>query len=370
MKAVIDDIIDSMFSFRGNIGLVVGVSTHGRCSILGYSNEGKGNTTPPNGDTLFEIGSVTKVFTTALLSIMVSDGMINLEDPVCDLVPGLSDLPPDITLLRLATHTAGLPKMPSNILGSMFRDRRNPYAAYTTDNLLTWLSSYSRKAKPYSGEEVRYSNLGLALLGYVLAQRAGKPFEQIIINQICEPLDMLDTAITLTPAQHERLSTPHAANGKTSLNWKLPAFVGAGALFSTTNDLLHFIAANLGQLGSSLDTPLQACHTIYTDALRPPGTIERLIAGLSRDRHQNVDYRSEMALGWFVGWLQNGKSRIYWHHGATGGYRAFIGFVKDTQTGVVVLANSGPSTVDGLLSSTSTDWIGFAIMEHLNATIR
>ncbi len=366
-ESAVDDIVSSLFTLPGNTGLIVGAYVRGHRSIYGCGKLRKASTQPPHGNTLFGIGSITKVFTTALLSVMVTDGFLNLEDSVCDLMPELSNLPSGITLLRLATHTAGLPKMPSNIIGSILRDRRNPYAAYTKANLLKWLSNYARKITQSSNEEIRYSNVDMALLGLVLAQKVGESYEQAIVSRVCAPLGLSDTRITLTQIQKERLLAPHSSKGKPSRIWDLPAFAGAGALFSTADDMLSYIAANLGESQSRLTNPLQACHVIHADTFRPPGYLPRLVTGMLGRGRYSTEYHRGMALGWFVGRLQGDGKDLYWHHGATGGYRAFIGFVKDTATGVVVLANSEPSGLDGLLATTSTDTIGFEILEFLNS---
>ena len=369
MREAIDKIISSSFTLRGNSGLVVGFSQGGRRWVFGYGKLSERNIQTPNGDTLFGIGSVTKVFTTALLSVLVSERLLTLGNPVCDLVPALSNLPSKITLLRLATHTSGLPHMPSNICASMLRDRHNPYASYTIEKLLDWLSKYGRKIKLPLKEEVHYSNMGMALLGFILAQKVDTSYEQAIFSRICAPLGLGDTRITLTPDQKERLSVPHSARGLPAEIWDLPAFLGAGALLSTASDLLSFLDAHLGTPQSALTEPMRACHEIITNALPPPGFIQRLVTSLIGSEKDLGEYRHGMALGWNVGQLISTRGRLYWHHGATGGYRAFIGFVKDSETAVVVLANSGLSGLDALLSTTSTDMVGLKVMELLNSSV-
>lgn len=367
LKSAVDDTVDSLSKLRRNTGLIIGVIMRGQRSIYSYGMVGESRAQSPQGNTLFGIGSITKIFTTALLSVMVTEGRLNLEDSVCDLMPALSKLPSDMTLLRLATHTAGLPKMPSNIVGSMLRDRRNPYAAYTRDNLLEWLLNYGRKKTRLSTGEIRYSNVGMALLGHVLAHKANESYEQAVINRVCAPFGLNDTRITLSPAQKERLSDPHSSRGKPSRLWEVPAFAGAGALFSTADDMLGFINANLDGSQSKLTNSLQACHVIHADNFSPPGYLPRLVASLFGQSRYPTEYHRGVALGWFVGQLREEGKDLYWHHGATGGYRAFVGFVKDVDAGVVVLANSEPSGLDGLLSTTSTDSIGFEILEFLSS---
>jgi len=365
MKQRIDGIVRSLHPHRKNTGLVVGVIQRDHCSIFGYGNVSDAGPEPPCGDTLFEIGSITKVFTATLLSTTVVDGLLNLDDSVRDLVPALSNLPPEITLVRLATHTSGLPKMPLNVIWSMLRNRHNPYAAYTTADLLDYLSSYRPKQRPIP-TEISYSNLGVGLLGHILAQKLGVSYEQAVVSRICDKLDLPDTRITLSPGQKQRLSTPHSATGKPGQNWDLPAFAGAGALRSTANDMLKFLAANLGRPQSALADVMPLCHEIRTGAFPPQGRLQRMVSGSLRKGQDTSHCRQSIALGWFVGRLSPGGKRVYWHHGATGGYRAFAGFVKATDTGVVVLANRGPGRSDLLFNTTSTDNIGFKVLEYLN----
>ncbi len=367
MSAVIDNIVGALSDHPPNTGLVVGVISRDQHSAFGYGKASDAGAEPPSGDTLFEIGSVTKVFTTSLLAILAADGLLKLDDPVRDLMPSLSNLPGEITLQRLATHTAGLPKMPSNLFRSMLRNRRNPYAAYTTADLLLYLSSYKPKKRRIGIDQINYSNLGFALLGHILAQSSGSPYEQAIIRWLCDKLAMPDTRIELTPEQQERLSPPHSANGKSILNWDLPAFSGAGALRSTANDMLRFLAAHLGMAQSPLTGVLQLCHKVCSEAFPADPQLRRLLSGLFQREQDTRNQRQGIALGWFVGQLGPPGRQVHWHHGATGGYQAFAGFVKSTETGVVVLANRGPGRLDLITSRSSADDIGFRVLEYLNS---
>ncbi len=368
MKEAIDNIVGSLFTHRENTGLVVGVVEGGHSSVFGYGRANDASAEPPRGDTLFEIGSITKVFTTTLLSILVADGLLNLEDPVRDLVPALPDLPPEMTLVRLATHTSGLPKMPSDIIWPMLRNRRNPYATYTTAKLLEYLSDYKPKKNRESAEQIDYSNLGMALLGHILAQKSGASYEQAVVSRICDRLDLRDTRVTLTPQQKERLATPRNAKGKPTQAWDVPAFVGATALSSTANDMLKFLTANLGRPPSALTDVLPACHEIHAEAFPPQGRPQKLVSGLFLKGQDTSHYRQGVALGWFVGRLSPGGKQVCWHHGASSGYRAFAGFTKGTDTGVVVLANRSPGLLDQLLGRTYADDIGFRVLEYLNSS--
>lgn len=362
MQDVIDDIVASTSDHPAHTGLVVGVLKGDQGSVHRYGTAGEA---PPAGDTIFEIGSVTKVFTTALLSILADEGTVDLDEPVANLVRELADFPPQITLQSLATHTAGLPKMPTNIIRSMLRNRGNPYAAYSIEDLLRYVSKHIHPVRRMEARQVSYSNLGMALLGTLLARRLGEPYEAAIFSRICEPLGMRDTGIRLTPDQQRRLAAPHNPLGKRGRNWDLPAFAGAGALKSTADDLLTFLAAHLGSAPSALTASLRACHTLRVRTFAPPGVLQRLAARVSGQDLGDDSTQEGMALGWTVGRLPSGEAQVHWHHGATGGYRAFVGFVQAKRIAVVVLANSGPTMRDGVLGTTATDRVGFAALERL-----
>lgn len=348
-----------------NTLLIVGTIWHGERTIYSFGSSPSMHETHSQPDPIFEIGSLSKLFTVTLLSLLVSTGVLCLDDPVREFSPQLANLPQEITLLHLATHTSGLPKMPSDITKSMFKNRRNPYAAYSIQDLLDYLSGTHIKWRPQ--KQIRYSNLGMGLLGHILEIKSSMPYEQTVISRICDLLDMRDTRISLSAEQAARLAPPHTSRGKPVQNWDMPAFAGAGGLRSSPQDLLKFLEANMVEEDTTLSEAMQNCHTIRSHNFTPMGRLNGLAASLLDVRTVPEHYRQGIALGWVVGQLQSGGHELHWHHGATGGYRSFVGFAKATGTGVVVLANSGPSMLDGFFSTTATDHLGLRIMERLHA---
>ena len=299
-----------------SVGIMVGViETAGR-RVIAYGSLAKNDKRPLNGDTIFEIGSATKVFTSLLLADMVQRGEVALTDPVAKYLPATVKMPERagraITLEDLSTHTSGLPRMPANLAP---KDPANPYADYSVEQLYQFLSSYQLTRD--IGAQYEYSNLGGGLLGHVLARRAGMDYEVLVRTRICDPLGMASTRITLSPEMKTRLATGHNATMDPVSNWDLPTLAGAGALRSTANDMLAFLAANLGYTKS----PLAPAMAAMLKVRRPTGAPDL-----------------EIALGWHV-FTSNGKE-IVWHNGGTGGYRSFIGFDPKTQVGVVVLSNA------------------------------
>jgi CubicO group peptidase (beta-lactamase class C family) len=305
-----------------SIGIMVGVIGPEGRRIIAYGHLEKGDPRPLNGDTIFEIGSTTKVFTSLLLADMVQRGEVALDDPVAKYLPPSVKMPErngrSITLVDLATHTSGLPRLPTNMTP---KDVTNPYADYSVEQLYQFLSSYQLTRD--IGSQYEYSNLGGGLLGHLLARRAGMDFEALVRSRICGPLGMNNTRITLTPEMKERLAVGHNQAMDTVANWDLPTLAGAGALRSTANDLLTFLAANLGYTTSALAPAMAAMLKVR----RPTGQ-----PGL------------EIALGWHI-YTTNGKE-IVWHNGGTGGYRSFMGFDPKARIGVVALSNA--STIAGV----------------------
>jgi len=314
-------LVDRIDTQHQSVGIVVGIITPEGRRIISYGHLNQGDARTLNGDTVFEIGSVTKVFTSLLLADMVQHNQVALDDPVAKYLPPSVKMPQrngrSITLVDLATHTSGLPRLPTNMHP---KDPANPYADYSVEQLYEFLSTYQLTRD--IGSRYEYSNLSGGLLGHVLARRAGKDYEALVLSEVCAPLGMMSTTITLTPQMKARLAVGHDAGLQQVENWDLPTLAGAGALRSTANDLLTFLAANLG----FTQTPLAPAMAAMLKTRRPVG------GGL------------EVALGWHI-FTSNGKE-IIWHNGGTGGYRSFIGFDPKTRVGVVALSNA--ETTDGV----------------------
>jgi len=304
--------------FHQSVGIVVGMIGPDSRKVVSYGALEKGDPRVLNGDTVFEIGSVTKVFTSLLLSDMVQRGQVALTDPVSKYLPAGVKMPQrngkQITLLDLATHTSGLPRIPANMQP---KDPGNPYADYSAPQLYEFLSSYELPRD--IGAQYEYSNLGGGLLGHVLTLRAGMDYEALVRARITGPLEMKNTSIALSPEMKARLAVGHDDKLKPVANWDLPTLPGAGALRSTANDMLTFLAANIGGYNK---TPLASAMAAMLDVRRPSGR-----PGL------------DVALAWHIYSSPQGGS-VIWHNGGTGGYRSFIGYDPKTRIGVVVLANA------------------------------
>ena len=299
-----------------SVGIVVGIINGERRSVIAQGHLDGGDQRPLNGDTVFEIGSLTKVFTSLLLSDMVQRGEVSLDDPVAKYLPSAVRMPERngrvITLVDLATHTSGLPRLPGNIAP---RNINNPYADYTVEQLYQFLSNYSLTRD--IGSEFEYSNLGGGLLGHVLARRADTDYETLVYSRICDPLGMKNTRITLTSEMKAHFAVGHDGGLKPVENWDFPTLAGGGALRSTANDLLTFLAANLGITKS----PLSAA-----------------MAAMLKIRRPTELTKTERALGWGI--LKRDGKEIIQHIGMTGGYCSLMGYENKSGVGVVVLSNA------------------------------
>ena len=310
------------------VGMVAGiVAPEGRC-VVAYGNLAAGDPRPLDADTIFEIGSVTKVFTSLVLADMVNRREVALDDPAASFLPAGVRMPvrsgKSITLLDLSTHYSGLPPLPGNLLAKMAADPRNPYPDYSVDDLHQFLSGYTLPRDP--GSEFEYSNLGAGLLGHLLANRAGTDYESLIRIRVTQPLGMPDTFITPSSSMQQRMATGHSPTLAPVGPHRIPLHTlgGAGALRSSANDMLTFLEAFLGYRESPLGPAMQAMLAVR----RPAG-------------------QTKIGLGWLL-YPTEGRE-IVCHNGASGGFRSFVGYDPAARIGVVVLANaSTPGGVDDI----------------------
>lgn len=302
--------------------LVFGVVNGDDSAVISFGNLDDGKA--PNGDTVYEIGSITKTFTGTLLAQQALSGRVTLDTPVSKLLPDFTIPSRDgkqITLGEIGTQHSGLPRLPSNLFP---KNITNPYADYGSAKLKAFLADYHLPRDP--GTSYEYSNLGFGLLGYALAQSNRTTYGDLVERQILHPLGMKLSGTSFTDAMRVHLAPGHDENGKPASNWDLDALAGAGAIRSTANDMLRYLKANMGAEHTSPETAMKF-------AQRP---------------------RADMAPGMRIGlaWMTTDKG-IVWHNGGTGGYRSFIGFTADRQHGVVILTNT----------AADVDELGFAVLD-------
>lgn len=338
-NAAVQQILQQRINGKKAVGLVVGRLQGTNRSIVAAGNMALNSSRPVNGDTLFELGSITKVFTGIVLADMANRGEVRPDDPATKYLPPTARMPSRngqiITLAHLASHRSGLPGMPENLAPG---DKKNPFADYSMEQGFEFLSSYELPRDPGSAYE--YSNLGIGLLGDLLARRARTNYEQLVLDRICKPLGMNDTRIKLSPEMQGRFATGHDRELNPAKHLEFLGFAGAGALHSTANDFLKFLAAVLNPQDDRLSKAIQASQAARTNTVGPDG----------------VGPGGEVAWGWHFNTLSD---EIICHSGMTVGFHGYMGVNRKRDRAVVVFSNC----------SRSIDDIGLHLLEPRNELI-
>ncbi len=299
-------------------GIVVGlIEPDGSRRVLAVGEAGKG-ARPLTGTSVFEIGSITKTFTGVVLADMVRRGEVKLDDPVAKFLPADVRVPSrnerEITLLDLATHMSGLPRLPT---GYVPPDPSNPYAHFTVEHLHAFLNGYELERDP--GAKAEYSNLGMGLLGHALARAAGADsFQTLVAHRVLRPLGMLMTAYGRTAALAPWMTKGHDQKGAAVPYFDVAVLAGAGGLNSNVTDLMAYLEANIREPASPLEHAMQDARRAYRPGPRPG---------------------AQLGLGWMS--MTRGPLTLMGHGGGTAGYSTYVAFDSQTRAGVVVLANSG-----------------------------
>ena len=321
---------------RGQVRLTLGITQRGRRWVRGFGPDRPEAAGTPDGQVIYEIGSITKVFTGVVLARAERDGRVRLETTVGDLLPPGAEAPNEvraITLGQLSTHTSGLPRMPGNFGLRLLLNVENPYARYTPADLLASLRS-AKLDRP-AGTKSEYSNYGAGLLGYLLALDAGRSYEALVREAVAGPLRMADTTVALSESQRARLVRGRAPGGRPVPGWDFDALAAAGALHSTVDDMLTFLEANLHPADDPTGLALRRAQEVHFG--RGPGP--------------------RLGLGWQVLSDPSGQA-VHWHNGGTGGYRSFCGFVDGQDSGIVLLSNTG----DAMRGDDALDRIGLDLL--------
>ena len=326
-------LLNNVKRYLPDASIVVGIITPNGTQVYRYGNLSKANSTLVNGNTIFDIASITKVFTTTLLADMVKQGLVKLDDPIEKYLPATVKIPTynrhKIILEDLATHTSGLPGFPAGWL----RNR-----TYTTPQVYNFLSNTQLQSEP--GSKANYSDFGMGLLGHILSIRAGVPYAQLVKDRILSVLGMdstgiamNSTAITLSDALKSRLAKGHIGGKEINLEFVPEEIQGAGALYSTANDLLKYLAANIGLIHTSINDIIQATHQIRHEYPQAPS----LHFSSASNKSLSTSY---IDLGWIID--TNQGTEVIQHSGGIDGYSSFVGFNPTKQEGVVLLCSCEP----------------------------
>jgi len=302
-------------------GVVIGLYDAGKTETYGF---GAGpNHAPPDGTTLFELGPVTKAYTSLLLADAVQRREVGLDTPVAELLPPGVTVPirdkQAITLKHLALHSSGLPRLPPSLVSHA--SDPDPYAHYSEDALYRDLISTELEAAP--GTEIVYSTYGAGLLGFALGRKLGGGYAKLVADRITRPLELSDTFVTVPPGLAARRATGTNDDLVKTPAWQFDALAGSAGLVSSVRDQLRLIELEL-------------------DAAAGGNLVLRHAMKLTQEAQLDRTGDNEG-----LGWLIDSEGR-YWHNGGTGGFHAFVGFDPKLRRGVVVLASTASSVVERL----------------------
>lgn len=257
-----------------------------------------------NKDSLFEIGSITKVFTSVLLAQLATDNRLQLDDAINNHLDFSLKNDTQISFKSLANHTSGLARLPSNLSGSI----SNPYKNYNAQKLQTYLEQYLQLS-PNAGKKSEYSNLGAGLLAYSLSALTDSSYQDLLSHYVFEPYQM-QSSNTVQSAVQKQLVAGRGVSGKALDNWEMGALLGASGIFSSVADLSKFVSANFNNKHAALELSRQSTFS---------------------------DDTVELGLGWHI--AQKDGLEWHWHNGGTIGYSSCMIMDTANKKAIVILSN-------------------------------
>ena len=326
LEAKIDKRFNKILKKNLRTGIAVALYKNDTILIKNYGLKDKESGEAVDTSTIFEIGSITKVFTTALLQMTADAGLVKLDDDFRQYLPDTIEYGFDypISLEQLATHTSGFPRLPSRWFDdSLVVNECNPYTHLNFDSIVAYLENPSELSKPGN---VAYSNLGNGLIGHILERAHNKSLNELLDSMIFTPLNMPHSGIETDSSLKYLLATGYDAEGKATCNWQLPILAACGAIESNIPDMLQFLKANLNE-----DNPLypsfSKCHQASLEA--PNGS-------------QGLGWQLELDI--FSSFLFEHHMDFIWHNGGTGGFNSAIVLDKKTNSGIIILSSGSPFT--------------------------
>ncbi|MEO1258605.1 MAG: serine hydrolase domain-containing protein [Bacteroidota bacterium] len=362
-------------SQKNNKGIVIGIINGDETAVQGFGVKSDLEKERPDENTIFEVGSITNVFTTSLMLLESYQGKFSLGERVQSHAPPGVQIPtyqhmvcteyfipdimdsdayrivscqpdptvPDICIgfCDLASHSSGLPSEPKGIFRNKFFRKifykKDPYKNYTKRDLYNDLPKYTINCPP--GVHFDYSNVGMALLGNIMADMNNISYGDLLQNAILSPLEMENTGVGLSRTQLQFLAKGHNKKGKAVKHWSFKGMAPAGGVKSSAGDLVKFLQVNMGLAGKQII--MDAFAQTHEPQLDHPSYV--------------LNKKTYTGYGWFTSEL-NPTTKAVWVSGSTGGFRSFIGFVKSSNVGIVVLSNSAEDV----------EAMGFEMLELLN----
>jgi CubicO group peptidase (beta-lactamase class C family) len=327
----VDVVVKPFLEKKKHVTLAVGVITPAGKQVFGFGKlKDEADESQPDEHTLYEIGSITKVFTGTLLAQLVLDKKIKLDDPVQPHLPAEWKLPRrddrDITFLHLATHTSGLPVQPKGFgwAAALSGQGGDPYGKFDSAALAKALEAIELE-QPIGCKHV-YSNLGVGTLGHALARADGaESYEALVTKRILKPLGMDETSIRLSDEQKKKKAPGHDKLGISNDGWNFATLEACGGIRSNVRDMLKFTEAAMGKVDSPLKPAFEFAQQPW---------------------HELVPERVEVGLCWMRSTSRRGLT--IWHNGGTGGYASYMGFRAKPGVGVVLLCSGAEREIDEL----------------------
>jgi len=330
----LEEEIDYIAEKYVKMGAAIGIIDKNQDEMeLYYGTISNSNSDPPDQHSIFEVGSVTKTFTTTLLAQMILDGKINLDDPVQSLLPeGEVTVPTGtdsvLTIRHLATHTSGLHKATRDSdqpLPPGF-DGYDPYAAYTTEYVYDYLTNWCDLLfEP--GTEYFYSNTAIGLIGHILGLVDSSSFEDVLTREVLIPLGMEETSLFLTPDQVSNLAPGHDDDIDSAKNYNAgDIFQGAGFIKSSLHDMMIYLKAHMGLVQTPLSDAMELAHIPHFE-----------VGGVTYNELEGY-FNLSIGFSWHIHEIPGSYTYI-WHGGRTNGYMAYIAFNLEESTGLVMLCN-------------------------------
>lgn len=307
-KKIVSILTKNLSSFPENTEVSIALINGETTRYIGIIRKNDTLEVITNKNSVFEIGSITKVFTSILFASFIDKNKNILQENLQQHFDFTLKSGGNITLQQLANHSSGLPRLPKNIFPLLAKNPNNPYKEYTPKMLQNYLKN-EVELDYKTGSKSIYSNLGAGLLGNILTKKAQKTYENLLQETIFIPLKMTNSTTSLKNINQQKLVKGRNADGKETSNWEFTdTLIGAGGIKSTTADMEKFVKKNFGE------------NPIYV---------------LPQTATYTVNKTYKMGLGWH---LLN-TDTILFHNGGTGGYRSSLAIKKETKKGVIILSN-------------------------------
>ena len=293
--------------FPNHTQISIAIIKDGKVNYYGINNKNDTILTVNNQKSVFEIGSISKVFTSTILANFVIDEKINLNDNINGYLKTSFNNDTEISFINLANHTSGLPRLPSN-LDLTKVNPENPYKEYKEKGLEEYLTKH---LELLNKEKYQYSNLGAGLLGYTLSKIENTTYENLLQNKIFSKFNMYNSTSDINKIKGNLVKGLNN-EGNDVPNWEFSVLAGAGAIFSTVEDLSQFAISQFDNSNKELK--------------------------LTRKKTFEVNENMDIGLGWHILKSQS-KNFWYWHNGGTGGYSSSMVIDENTKNGIIILSN-------------------------------